>query len=383
MYPQIDLKMASLAIGTLCFVAVGLAQTCPDYSQYSQQYHAPFSSGRYNLSSQRPDPSCRTFNNSVVEAAIMRLQGEISDPDLRQLFTNAYPNTLDTAIRWKGVAANNSEEELTFVITGDINAMWLRDSANQMQSYLPLLNASIDSDSLASLYRGVINLQARYLLEYPFCQSFQPPTESGIAPATNGAASDDTVQPPYNNATVFECKYELDSLAAFLEVSSDYYQATQDKDFFGKFQWVSAVQTVLNVANAMMQPTYAANDSVNMSPYTFTRMTPTSEDTLDNSGAGNPVGGGSGLVRSAFRPSDDACIYQLFIPANAMFSVYLDATTPIMEAIGQNDLMQQMQSLSGSIKSAIDSAGKVFDPVTGQDVYAYEIDGYGSQNLME
>ena len=366
----------------LLLLPLALSQ-CPDYADYSTQYHAPFSGGTYNLSSQRPDPSCRTFNSSVVESAITRLQGTIVDPDLRQLFTNAFPNTLDTAIRWKGVAANNSAEELTFVITGDINAMWLRDSANQMQSYLPLLNASSDGDSLASLYRGVINLQARYLLSYPFCQSFQPPVEANIPPSTNGAASDDTVSPVYDNATVFECKYELDSLAAFLEVSADYYRATQDAQFFANFQWVPAVQTVLNVANAMIQPTYADNDTVNMSPYTFTRSTSSSEDTLDNGGAGNPVFGGSGLVRSAFRPSDDACIYQLFIPANAMFSMYLDAGAEIMDAIGQGDLQNQMKGMSASIKSAVDKVGVVRDPTTGTDVYAFEIDGYGSQNLME
>lgn len=259
----------------------------------------------------------------------------------------------------------------------------LRDSANQMQSYLPLLNASSDPNSLASLYRGVINLQSRYLLSYPFCQSFQPPAEANIPPAVNGAGNDDTVTPTYDNTTVFECKYELDSLAAFLEVSSDYYRGTGDAAFFAKFQWMDAVQAVLNVANSMMQPTYAANDTVNMSPYTFSRTTTSSEDTLDNSGAGNPVFGGTGLVRSAFRPSDDSCIYQLFIPANAMFSVYLDAAANIMGEIGNADLQGQMTTMSKSIKDAIAAVGVVHDPMSGKDVYAFEIDGYGSQNLME
>ena len=183
-------------------VAVASAQ-CPYYLDYAEVPHGPYSSGRYNLSYQRPDPACRTFTSSVVEDAITRVKGDISDPDLRRLFENTYPNTLDTAIRWKGTAAR-SDEELTFVITGDINAMWLRDSANQMQSYLPLLEASSSSDSIASLYRGVINLQARYLLTSPYCNSFQPPVESGIEPAPNPSASDDTVVPPYNNQSVFE-----------------------------------------------------------------------------------------------------------------------------------------------------------------------------------
>ena len=160
---------------------------CPDYSDYSQDYHAPFSAGRYNLSYQRPEPACRTFNSSIVENTITNMQSVIKDPDLYRLFQNSFPNSLDTAVKWKGFAANNSEEELTFLITGDINAMWLRDSANQMQSYLTLLTADSSTDSIASLYRGVINLQSRYVLEAPHCNSFQPPAESGLPAEQNQA----------------------------------------------------------------------------------------------------------------------------------------------------------------------------------------------------
>lgn len=123
---------------------------CPDYSDYSQQYHGPFSSGSYNLSYMRPDPACRTFNSSDINNVVAHMKSVIRDPDLYRLFQNAYPNTLDTAIKWKGFASE-TDEELTFVITGDINAMWLRDSANQMQSYLPYLRASSSDDSIASV----------------------------------------------------------------------------------------------------------------------------------------------------------------------------------------------------------------------------------------
>lgn len=103
----------------LCTVA-GIVAQCPDYSDYSTQYHPPFSGGRYNLSYQRPSLDCRTFVSDVVEQAIISTNQSIVDPDLSRLFVNSFPNTLDTAVKWKGYAANNSEEELTFLITGDM-----------------------------------------------------------------------------------------------------------------------------------------------------------------------------------------------------------------------------------------------------------------------
>lgn len=378
MMVQTPLLQAALVVG------LAQAQECPDYLDYSIQRHEPFSNGTYQLSYMRPSPSCRTFNSSDVEDVITSMAGVIADPDLYRLFQNSYPNTLDTAIRWKGFAANNSEEELTFIITGDINAMWLRDSANQMQSYLPVLKADQSADSIASLYRGVINLQARYLLTSPYCNSFQPPVESGVEGSINDAASEDTVTPPYSNSSVFECKYELDSLASFLEVSANYYNATGDLDFFGKFQWVDAVKAVLNTATEMLTPTYGPEGQVLTSPYTFTRLTTRATETLANDGIGSPVGNGTGLVRSAFRPSDDSTIFQLFIPANMMFSRYLSSTAEIMAALeGQAELAAQMSSMADSIRAAIQAHGVITDPNTGSQVYAYEVDGFGSAVVMD
>jgi len=107
-----------LAAAALFFVAKA---QCPDYSIYSQQRHEPFSTGRYSLSYMRPEPACRTFNSSDVEDTIVAMKDVIKDPDLHRLFENSFPNSLDTAVKWKGVSASNAEEELTFLITGDIN----------------------------------------------------------------------------------------------------------------------------------------------------------------------------------------------------------------------------------------------------------------------
>ncbi|KAL3420865.1 duf1237 domain-containing protein [Phlyctema vagabunda] len=371
----------SLVAAATCLAASVQAQ-CPDYSDFAKEYHAPFSAGVYNLSYMRPEPACRTFNSSLVEDTITRMESVVADPDLYRLFVNSFPNSLDTAVKWKGFSADNSEEELTFLITGDINAMWLRDSANQMQSYLSLVDADASYDSLASLYRGVVNLQARYINLGPHCNSFQPPVESGLSPQQNQALPD-VYTPDVSNQTAFECKWELDSLAAFLEISTNYYEATGDAEFFGKFAWVSAIETILNTTKALLVGTYSANGSVNTSPYTWLRDTTFGSETLWNQGIGNPVKGGTGLIRSAFRPSDDSTIYQLFIPANMMFSRYLESSAKIMATIdGQQSLAQEMEDFAASIRAAITEHGIVTRAPYG-DIYAFEVDGFGSQNVMD
>jgi len=199
----------------------------------------------------------------------------------------------------------------------------------------------------------------------------------------NGFASVDSVIPPYNKEAVFECKFELDSLAAFLEISSDYYSTTGDSAFFARYQWVAAVQAVLNVADAMTTPTYDADGSVFQLPYSFTRLTTSGTETLDDKGSGNPVRSGTGLIRSAIRPSDDNTIYELFIPANMMFSHYLRLCGDIMRQIkDQQSLSQQMYRLAWLLRAAILDHGIVQDG-TYNSIYAYEVDGYGSQNTMD
>jgi meiotically up-regulated gene 157 (Mug157) protein len=117
------------------------------------------------------------------------------------------------------------------------------------------------------------------------------------------------------------------------------------------------------------------------SPYTFQRTTTSASETLLNKGAGSPVKGGTGLVRSAFRPSDDSTIFQLFIPANMMFSSYLGKCAAIMENI-DNNLAERMSALATNVRNGIEAYGKVHHPTYGQ-IYAYEVDGFGSSNLMD
>ncbi|KAI9830927.1 MAG: hypothetical protein M1819_005309 [Sarea resinae] len=359
---------------------------CPDYSAYSQQPHSPFSAGKYNLSYQRPPIACRTFTLPAVESTIARLNTTIKDPDLFRLFENTYPNTLDTAVKWKGYA-NDSREEQAFIITGDINAMWLRDSSSQLHTYAPLLTPSISSSSLASLYRSVINTQSQYILTSPYCNAFQPPPSSSLSPTTN--TQTDTVYPPYNTSIVYECKFELDSLAAYLRLVSDYHNSTSDLTFFASSStFLPTLNTIMAVATNMTTSTYSPDGSVNASPYTFTRLTTRASETLENNGLGNPVanltGANGGLIRSSFRPSDDATIFQYLIPSNLMFASYLSAAASIVSALNQSVLATQMSTLSSTIYSGVHNHGLTTTAATnGTPIYAYETDGYASYNVMD
>ncbi|KAK3365453.1 hypothetical protein B0H63DRAFT_210530 [Podospora didyma] len=368
---------------------------CPDYSSWASRHHEPASTGRFKLPYQRPVPACRTFNLSEVEETISSMKMVVKDPDLFRLFENCFPNTLDTAISWKGKATraeyNTTDEELTFITTGDINAMWLRDSANQLQSYKSLLKPNSSSSSLASLFRGAINLQARYISVSPYCNAFQAPVEANLTTAgADGlpfSSSGGDIVWPTPDPSVFECKYELDSLAGFLQLSHEYYAGTGDVAFFGRSSlssstWSDALDAVLNTTAMMLAGTYADDGVVSISPYSFQRTTSTSTETLANGGAGSPVKSGTGLVRSAFRPSDDACTYQLFIPANMMLSRYLGLCANIVEKLGDWSKADQIRMFSDRIRAGIEKYGRVNHRLFGK-IYAYEVDGYGSHSVMD
>ncbi|KAK0631703.1 hypothetical protein B0T14DRAFT_419530 [Immersiella caudata] len=368
---------------------------CVNFETLQQQAPGPKSEGRRKFPYVRPPPECRKFKLPAMESLIERMKTVIKDPDLFRLFENSYPNTLDTMVKWRGYAhatdaetgeTSVTDEELTYVITGDIDAMWLRDSASQIYSYVSLLEPSEDPESLASLWRGLINSHARYVIISPYCHSFQPPPESGIRPTTNGAYHNNHPVPAYDPQLVFDCKWELDSLASFLQISAAYYEKTGDLAFFGKYSWIKAVQAAVDAAAAMRLGTYDEEGHVQNSAWTFTGYTNRGSETLTNDGLGNPVKE-NGMVRSGFRPSDDACIFQLLTPSNMMFAAYLEQASVIMEGLSSDNL--QAANLTGEMRqlAATIRHGVALDAVVSHrdfgDIFAYEVDGYGSTNLMD
>ncbi|KAJ6119746.1 Six-hairpin glycosidase [Penicillium sp. IBT 18751x] len=393
------MPLSTLLVGSLLALQAGaipgrdnaavLRRACPDYTSYSQTQHGPYSGGPLNLPFQRPAPACRTFSSPSVEKVIDDVASRLVDKDLAQLFRNAFPNTLDTTIRWHQNATSSSPKKQrkrdssvwtglqTFIVTGDINAEWLRDSTNQLTNYQKL--ASSDK-SLYNLILGAIATQSEYVIQSPYCNAFQPPSVSGVQPENNSQV--DTVHPAYEKSFVYECKYELDSLAHFLKLGAAFHENTGSTEFLTD-RWFKALQTLLDTIDAQSQPTFDSDNQFVTNQYTFQRETTTGTETLNLQGIGNPLNSGTGLIRSAFRPSDDATILGYFIPPNAMMSVELQKIARVLKKAGNHDdLADELEQRGTKLAAAVRENG-IFNHAKYGDVYAFEVDGYGSRIFMD
>ncbi|KAF1810488.1 hypothetical protein P152DRAFT_508771 [Eremomyces bilateralis CBS 781.70] len=368
---------------------LGFTLACPDYKQYSANPHPPFSTGPLQLPFQRPSTRCRTFQSTAVDEVIGSMVEKMVDKDLARIFENAFPNTLDTTIRWHDNGAQPRPKERStrqehewegpqsFVVTGDINAEWLRDSTNQLSQYQRL--AKLDK-ALESLILGAINTQAEYVIKSPYCNAFQPPPPSRLPPTGSGQA--DTVHPMYEPSFVFECKYELDSLAAFLSLANQFHATTGSTAFLTP-RWYTALNTVMRVIDEQSRSTFhPVTGAYVQNEYRFQRMANTGTETLNLAGIGNPLGADTGLVRSAFRPSDDATIFGFFIPGNAMMAVELKRTADLLAAAGKSTLASTVRGKGESIERSVWEHGTVQHEKWGK-VFAFEVDGYGSHLLMD
>lgn len=349
-------------------------EQCPAYDKYAKVPHKPFTNGKLRLPFQRPSPECRTFNSSAVEAKLQQVKSQIQDEDVARLWENAYPNTLDTTIKYH----RGGDDPLSFIVTGDIDAEWLRDSHRQLTPYIQLLGEmpadKRQNDPLNDLVKGAIALQARYVRVAPHCNAFQPPPESGIARIRSNV--NDRVFPPVNPTFAFECKYELDSLASFIGLANAYYKATNDNSFVTD-DFHAAVEKMLRFLQSTMAGTFDDNGEQQLHPYEFQRNTNIGSETQWNQGMGNPVAY-TGMARSWFRPSDDATIFQFFVPANAQIAVEL----AYMVKYARRDLATIATQISQSIAAGIWKHGVVDHKIYGK-VFAYEVDGYGSALFID
>ncbi|TFK56104.1 hypothetical protein OE88DRAFT_1652709 [Heliocybe sulcata] len=348
-------------------LTIAVYAQCPDYTTYSQSPQGSLSTGPLALPYMRPAPACRTFNSTAVEDVIANMTARLKDPDIARLFENTFPNTLDTTVRYY-----NSTENLAFIITGDITAQWLRDTANQFAHYHTLL--SVDKD-LAALVKAVINNEARYVSQYPYCGAFQPPPESGLSPTVNDWALGVTVNPPVDNQTVFECKYELDSLCGFIKLSRSYYKATGDDSIMND-NWYAAIDQIFRVIDEQSQASFD-EDFDWISYYNWTGGNGALSPAVNNAGNGEPKGY-TGLVGTHHRPSDDLSTFAFLTPANAMLSVELSYLAEILDEVGQ---AENISSLARQWSSTI--SGAIWDTTIVNNIFAYETNGLGSRYVMD
>jgi len=271
-------------------------------------------------------------------------------PRLAKVFPDTFANTFSTTLK-------PQDDGSTFVITGDIPAMWLRDSAAQVKPYLRLAKHDLQ---FAALIAGVVRRQAVNVLIDPYANAFNE--------APNGRCHnrDETNMGPW----VWERKYELDSLCAPLLLAHDLWATTGTADH---------IDPIFNAAAQAIIETITREQDHSTSPYSFQRFNCPPTDTLSHEGRGSPVAP-TGMSWSGFRPSDDSCSYHYLVPSNMMSVVALQklAELPNIDPA----LKQRATKLAEEIRSGIEQHGKIEHPRFGE-IYAYEVDGLGNSNLMD
>lgn len=275
-------------------------------------------------------------------------------PKLLRMFKNCYPNTLETTTKVL-------DDQSVFVITGDIPAMWLRDSSAQVKHYLPL---AAEDEQLQVLLAGLIRRQIAYIRLDPYANAFNEEAND------NRYDQDLTELDPW----VWERKYEIDSLCYPIQLSYLYWKATGRTDVFDE-SFRSAVHSVIALWRTEQR-------HAEQSPYRFARIDCPPSDTLRNNRMGMPVNY-TGMTWSGFRPSDDACTFGFLIPANMFAVVALRYVEEIASDIwGDAEVAQLAADLREEIDFGIQTYGTYLHPKYGK-IYAYETDGFGNYNLMD
>jgi uncharacterized protein len=300
----------------------------------------------------------RKFQSKAVEKAIVDFRSKVKNKELGWLFENCFPNTLDTTVTF---STNNGQPD-TYVITGDIDAMWLRDSTAQVWPYLTFIKADAP---LQQLIAGVINRQTHCILRDPYANAFYDDEKK-----VSEWKDDLTTMKP----GIHERKWEIDSLCYPIRLAYHYWQLSGDTKPFDE-SWKKAVESTLKVFREQQRKTGQGS-------YTFQRTTAWATDGVPLGGYGYPVKP-VGLICSMFRPSDDATIYPFLIPSNFFAVVSLkQAATMIRQLAKDNALADELQSLAQEVEGALKEHAIIEHPQYGK-IYAYEVNGFGSYNLMD
>ena len=300
----------------------------------------------------------RKFKSEAVEAAIRAVKAGAGNKELGWLFENCFPNTLDTTVEVEIVDGQPD----TYVITGDIDAMWLRDSTAQVWPYLPLMKGD---EPLRQLIAGVIRRQARCINLDPYANAFyKDPTKVGEW------KDDQTAMKP----GLHERKWEIDSLCYPIRLAYHYHKSTGDTRPFDA-SWQRAMRLVVSTFREQQRKT-------GKGPYKFERRTSWATDGVPMGGYGYPARP-NGLICSMFRPSDDATVFPYLVPANFFAVVSLRQLADLWKTLKLDPATAtDALSLATEVETALKQHAIVTHPKVGK-VYAYEINGFGSFNLMD
>ncbi len=272
---------------------------------------------------------------------------------LADMFEKCFLNTLETT-------ATETEAGESFVITGDIPAMWLRDSTEQVLHYIRFAK---DEPKLAAWIERLIARQTEDVLYDPYANAFNR--------EENGRHGyNDTPAP---GKRVWERKYEVDSLCHMIYLAWRYYEATGSTRFMTD-EFYAALERIRHVFSVEQY-------HFERSHYTFERTDCPPSDTLTNGGMGDPVGY-TGMTWSGFRPSDDACRYGYLIPANLFAAAMMEKAALMCRLDGRDTLADRMEKQGGQMRQGVMEFGTVEHPKFGR-IYAYETDGLGHCNLMD
>ena len=310
--------------------------------------------------SRRPPQEERLFRSEAVESVIDSVTSLLINPKLRWMFENCFPNTIDTTVHFRVDSLGNPD---TYVYTGDIPAMWLRDSGAQVWPYVQL--APQDS-LLQKMIAGVINRQFKLINIDPYANAFND--------GPTGAGED--INYPGNNQDpwVFERKWEIDSQMYPIRLAYEYWKTTGDTSVFGE-EWLAAMQNILTTLKKQQRKD--GNPG-----YMFLRVTDRQLDTKAHVGKGNPVKP-VGLIASAFRPSDDATTFEFLVPSNFMAVNNLRKAAKILNEVNNETVMAlECLELADEVEKALKDYAIVDHPEFGK-IYAYEVDGFGSRFLMD
>lgn len=309
------------------------------------------------LESKRPKISDRKFVSEAVENEILRVKKIIKDNELAWLFENCYPNTLDTTVNFRIIDGKPD----TFVITGDIDARWLRDSSAQVWPYLWLANKE---KKLQDLIAGVINRQTKCILIDPYANAFYD------GPGKSPWSKDLTDMKP----ELHERKWEIDSLCYPIRLAYGYWKTTGDVSCFDS-DWTAAMKLVIKTFREQQRKN-------GNGPYKFQRVTGWQSDTVAGGGYGNPVKP-VGLIVSIFRPSDDATIFPFLIPSNYFVVKSLRQLAEIFrDVIKDSGTEAQSTLLAEEVENALSSYAVADHPDFGK-IIPYEVDCFGNKLFMD